>query len=279
MGKIAFIKGKFGASSLPGIKQRLEDKGHEVKILNRKYPKDPEYLCVNWGQTRPHPFNKDVINNPLAVNYYSSKIRFYSLIINHYDDLITEDFKLLRLVKKKGVAEIFLNNGYNIFARQYTSSHGGKGITHHTPGDVLPEAKYYTVGLPHETKAEYFNRYIECRAHVVTDPNGVFWCQKRKMSDTKMQEYGFTYDPYIRSYKNGWVFSYDVDEAVDTESIEEHLVYFVKEFGLDFVAADLIFDKEEECWYLLEINTAPGLDKEKVFDFYTLWMEAKVYYE
>ena len=33
----------------------------------------------------------------------------------------------------------------------------------------------------------------------------------------------------------------------------------IKVLGLDFGAVDIIYNKQEDKWYVLEVNTAPGI--------------------
>jgi hypothetical protein len=69
----------------------------------------------------------------------------------------------------------------------------------------------------------------------------------------------------IRSHSNGWVFCRE-----DVE-ISPMLIATargaVEALGLDFGAVDIIYNQHENQYYVLEVNTAPGLEGQSVVDY------------
>lgn len=65
-------------------------------------------------------------------------------------------------------------------------------------------------------------------------------------------------DAQVRSWVNGWVFARREIECPN-DVIEQASLAF-KASGLDFGAVDVIWNEHREEAYVLEINTAPGIE-------------------
>src|SRR3990167_1821861 len=63
---------------------------------------------------------------------------------------------------------------------------------------------------------------------------------------------------WIRSHKNGWVFCRD-DLAVPI-CVTEEAIKACQTLRLDFGAVDICYREKENRAYVLEVNTAPGLE-------------------
>ncbi len=125
--------------------------------------------------------------------------------------------------------------------RHYLSSHSGLGIEIWDNNDlVFPQAPLYT---------KYMKKTFECRIHVM---NGVVMDGQIKKKRTDAEA-----NTLIRNAHTGWVYcreGYTPDEAAKQLAIAA-----VAALGLDFGAVDLIYNKHYNQYYLLEVNTAPGL--------------------
>src|SRR5690606_38651979 len=71
----------------------------------------------------------------------------------------------------------------------------------------------------------------------------------------------------IRNHDNGWVFGLVRDEDGAAKAIEE-AAKAVQVLGLDFGAVDVIIGRDDGLPYVLELNTAPGLEAVEVVNFY-----------
>jgi glutathione synthase/RimK-type ligase-like ATP-grasp enzyme len=75
----------------------------------------------------------------------------------------------------------------------------------------------------------------------------------------------------VRNLAGGFVFTregFTLPTACETAA---HLV--VKACGLDFGAVDVIWNETQQKAYVLEINTAPGLEGQTVDDYVTFFKE------
>lgn len=130
-----------------------------------------------------------------------------------------------------------------VICRTLLTSHSGKGIIVYEKesGEPLPTAKLYT---------KYVKKTYECRIHIF----------KGKMIDAQIKRKvrGNTEaDNIIRNHHTGWVYCRD-NFVVDPIAIETSIAA-VAALGLDFGAVDLIYNQHYNKFYVLEVNTAPGL--------------------
>jgi len=140
------------------------------------------------------------------------------------------------------VAERWGEEGHVVLARSTLTGMGGRGITVHQPGVVLPHG-------PH-TYVKYFKSRAEYRVHVF---NGkVIDAQQKKKRN------GVDANQFVRSYDNGWVFcrgGVEVPEVVKTASIAA-----VKALGLDFGGMDVGYNETRNQACVFEVNSAPGIE-------------------
>ena len=127
-------------------------------------------------------------------------------------------------------------------ARETLVGHSGAGITIHTTPTDLPTVSLYT---------KYVKKTYECRIHIFK--GRMIDAQiKRKVRDVEEN------NPLIRNIHTGWVYCRD-NYIPDPTSIQL-AIDAVRVVGLDFGAVDLIYNQHYNQFYILEVNTAPGLE-------------------
>ena len=143
------------------------------------------------------------------------------------------------------IAQRWINDGNVVVCRTILNGHGGIGIH-------LSDAERPLVRAPLYVK--YKKKRKEFRVHVFKG-QVIDVSEKRKMSSIRRPE---KFDGYIRNHINGWVFCRDsVVEPIDLRPIS---LAACAACGLDFGAVDVIWNEHENKCYVLEINTAPGLE-------------------
>jgi glutathione synthase/RimK-type ligase-like ATP-grasp enzyme len=147
----------------------------------------------------------------------------------------------------RNLAHNWLRNRNPVIVRRTVRGSGGRGVSYHEWNGIntepLPEAPLYT---------QYIKKMAEYRIHVFLDE--VIDQQQKK----KRRNFDGQVDTRIRSHDRGWIFARDdirVPEAVRAQAINA-----VRALGLDFGAVDVIWNNRAERAYVLEINTAPGLE-------------------
>ena len=130
--------------------------------------------------------------------------------------------------------------------RTQLNGHSGAGIVLVTDKDgELPRAPLYV---------KYVKKVKEFRVHVafgeVIDVQ-----EKRQRADVPD---GFNRNFQIRNHHTGWVYCRENIEEPD--GMRGMAITTVKHIGLDFGAVDIIYNRNQDACYVLEVNSAPGLE-------------------
>ena len=215
--------------------------------LSRLDPVPRQYKSViNWGNASNLSLRNPqgrVFNKPEAVANATNKLQAFDI------------FRASGVSAPESRTELSGDyGGSKWLARTCLSSSGGEGIVVVRPDDTVPEARLYVRYVP---KSE------EYRLHVVNGRT-IFAQQKRKKSNTEQ-----TPDQkLIRNYANGWVFC-PVEVSSLREEQQAEAVNAVAALGLDFGAVDCIVGRDNGKFYVLEVNTAPGLESPGLIAAYT----------
>lgn len=218
-------------SSQPGFKRLRTGKG--VKQGD---------LVVNWGSSQKYlnlPVANLILNDPVLVGNATNKLKAFQALSDAGVSVVawTVDKLKARLWQKE--------DGSTIVVRQKLTGHSGEGIIVVEPGEETPDAPLYT---------RYIFKEKEYRVHVVGS-KAVDTQRKIKDPDREVVTWK------VRSHANGFIFArnnIDHDPARD-----ELAVASCNALGLDFGAVDIIQDKKGN-YYVLEVNTAPGLEGQTV---------------
>lgn len=141
----------------------------------------------------------------------------------------------------KGVAKEWQDQGATIVARKILTGCEGSGIVIIEPGDAIVDAPLYS---------KYINKIREYRVHATRDKA---FATHMKIRDPKQEPKSWK----VRSYANGFIFQRN---NVAPNAVRDALaVQAVSILGLDFGAVDIIEDKNGK-FYVLEVNTAPGIE-------------------
>lgn len=138
----------------------------------------------------------------------------------------------------------WVQQGRLVVCRTILNGHSGAGIkVAARVEDVVIDCPLYVV---------YKKKKCEYRVHVAFG-NVIDIQHKRKRHD-----FQGTIDYAVRNHHTGWVYC---REDVDTNQQRDELaVAAIQSVGLDFGAVDIIYNEHENRYYVLEINTAPGLE-------------------
>lgn len=209
------------------------DEEHEHKAGNL-YINFGSGTLGNWVKNVP---KKYLLNWPDAIKNAVNKTKTFDIL--SWAGVNTVDWTITR-----AEAEFWIRSGHNVVCRKKVGSFAGKGIVVAHNFDELVDAPLYTRFLPN-TK--------EFRVHVVCG-EVVDVQEKRTMKKIKKE----LINREIRSHKEGWVFCRrDVVEPADLRNLA---VWATAALGLDFAGVDIIYDFDTKKCYVLELNTAPGLE-------------------
>ena len=194
----------------------------------------PYKPVINWGSSNlpKEVGGSTVLNSAPQVALASNKLNFLETCV--------EDWRAPPWTTDPEVARKWLEKGHDVVARTLLNGHSGAGIVLVHPGGRLPYAPLYTKYVPKST---------EWRVHCVGDT--IIDVQR------KAAKRGDVANWQIRNHDNGFI--YARDQVPPRDVTEQALTSFLKS-GLDFGAVDVIYNAKREKAYVLEINTAPGLE-------------------
>lgn len=234
---------KLGSGSIANLKAEAGFK--VIKLENSKFKPTPDKLVVNWGASNmPNFDNCIVLNDPSAVKIASDKLKFF--------DTVKNDVTIPEYTTEKSVAEQWSKDGAIVVCRETLTGHSGQGI--YVAEDFLQFSSYLHKAFKIYTK--YVPKADEYRIHVFN--GAVIDMQRKAMKKGHPVKPNFK----VRTHRNGFVF---VRENVDPHPLVlEEALKAVEVTGLDFGAVDVIWNNYREKAYVLEINTAPGLEGQTV---------------
>lgn len=155
------------------------------------------------------------------------------------------------------------NDRIDVVCRTKLQSSGGDGIFIYGPGRV-DEGDEFDPNREGRLYVKYIKKKHEYRVHVANhravggyDDTGyqvICLQQKRKVR-------GAEADSQIRSHDRGWVFVVN-DVIQPNHAVIAESVAAVRALGLDFGAVDVIWNERQQRAYVLEVNTAPGLEED-----------------
>lgn len=218
-----------------------------VARLSRRDPVPRQYnRIINWGNSAPiRSVRTDVkvLNKPEAVANASNKLAAF---------------------RKMSEAEVSIpeisttvpsiTDGDIWFARTSLTGSAGHGIVVLRSGDNIPAAPLYV---------RYVRKTAEFRIHVANG-QAIFVQQKRRKGGVEQS----ADQKLIRNHDNGWVFC-PVDLNEVQQEWKDEAVKATLSLGLDFGAVDCIVGRSDNKLYILELNTAPGLESPGLIAAYT----------
>lgn len=198
-------------------------------------------ITFNWlGKAR-------VLNHPSDVKRASNKILAFQEIQKAIDSGDYENLTVPDWTVSRQVATQWAEEGCVVYCRQLTRASQGRGIVvSHNAGEIVA-APLYTKGIT-DVKREY-------RAHVF---NGEVIDLVAKATE------GGQYNDVnheIKSHGNGWIFVRDAVTIPDKVKVNliNTAIEAVEALSLDVAAVDIIRDNKDTM-YILEVNTAPGME-------------------
>lgn len=243
---IPYRVGSAGAKALATALQ-----GRVLKLQGSRYVRKARDTIINWGNTDP-PYVDDVLNGR-GIRTASNKLAFFQRVAGRGEVDIIPTFWTDR-------ASI-PDDAFPIVCRTVLAGHSGEGIViANTRADLVPAPLY----------VRYIKKKHEYRIHVgrITDNAQellenrlTIISEQKKVKRADVENANFQ----IRNHANGFIFQRH--GIVVPESVRDVARRALACTDLDFGAADVIFNEREGRPYVLEINTAPGLEGQTVTDY------------
>jgi glutathione synthase/RimK-type ligase-like ATP-grasp enzyme len=193
-------------------------------------------LVINWGASDCPFKGRAVANQPDAIEPASNKLKCFNLM------------------KDAGVSipQYWTNkneipaDAFPIMCRTKLQAHSGEGIVVAERPDQLVKAPLYT---------QYMKKKHEFRVHALRTPGKgtSIIVTQRKAKKMGVEDANFM----VRNLANGFV--YVISDATPA-CVTEQATAALESTGLAFGAVDVIYNEAQNKAYVLEINTAPGLE-------------------
>lgn len=210
------------------------------KTSTRYQPRWTDYV-INWGCSNEWPWinltekngNQDCVD----------KLKFFQHITAH--NTIFHNCKV-NIPEWTTNANIAKDWNKDFFARSVLNGHSGSGIVEYPAGTLPTNAPLYV---------QYKKKRHEYRVHFFKDN------QTYTIIDVtqKKKRIGFeNVNTKVRNHKNGWIYARtDITEPADLRHQALNAAFASR---LDFGAVDLIWNEKENKCYVLEVNSAPGIE-------------------
>lgn len=256
--RIRILPYKQGSRSAKALAAALG--GKVLKTHNSTFVPRVGDLIINWGSHKG-------IEVPRALGVRICDYR------NPHEDLenVSNKLKFFELMKESQLSEIIPpfwtekdsipDEAFPVVCRTILNGHSGNGIHISDSRDGLVAASLYT---------KYLKKKDEYRVHCSSSPTdgecGVFLVQ-RKARRTGHENPNWR----VRNHANGFVF---VRNAVNPPAcVTDVALQAFRASGLDFGAVDVIYNEQSGRAYVLEINTAPGLEGTTIEDYAKMFKE------
>lgn len=196
-------------------------------------------IFINWGKKSLSPHGRGirrVLNSPDAVIVTSNKLSTFRVFKEY-------GVPTVGFTTSKATAQTWLEEDGIVYGRSVLNGSSGIGIR------VITEDDYSFPTCPLYTRAITGKRH-EYRVHVAGGKVIDFTHKRRRE--------GAEANGYVRNLDNGWVFCRD--EEILPPAVTNASLMAIISLGLDFGAVDVIYKKNGSRVYVLEVNTAPGLE-------------------
>jgi len=208
-------------------------------------------LIINWGNTTGHRALGDVVGRCFNASHLilnvSNKLNFFNLMRTNNSEIIPEFW-----TRREDIPA----GSYPVVCRTVLAGHSGAGIVIANSVDELVPASLYT---------KYIKKEQEYRVHCGLQQDGTVGviAVQRKARNTDAENPNWQ----VRNHANGFVFVRGgfVAPPMVIEAAKRSLAAT----GLDFGGVDVIWNERQQRAYVLEINSACGLEGQTVEDYAT----------
>lgn len=222
---------KQGSQSAKALADAL--KGKVLKVVGSSWNPRVGDIVVNWGSSNLSALPPaTVLNSAGGVRRAGNKLIAFG------------EFRAagVQIPEFWGSMADLPNDGYPFVCRTVLSGHSGAGIVIANSHEELVHAQLYT---------KYMKKKHEYRVHVFRD-TAFFIQRKAKRVDAENPNW------QVRNLAGGFVFI----ESTDTpQAVIDQSIMAIAALGLDFGGVDVIWNDKTQQAYVLECNTACGLEE------------------
>lgn len=217
-----------------------------------------DYTIINWGNTNTLSTKGakiSMLNAGEKVSLCADKIKFFKTV--------KDSVRVPEFTEELSEALKWVEAGIQTMGRR---SHGSCG----------KDIKFYEDDLKEFSTSEFWVKYKkkknEYRVHIAFGK--IIAIQQKALRQTDLEGNKIdtsNVDFRIRNLSHGFIFKrHDIAPPTD---VMDQAAAAIKTVGLDFGAVDVIYNETENKAYVLEVNTAPGLEGTTVSDYANAFRE------
>lgn len=253
--KVRVLPYKQGSKSAKALADELG--GKVLKLQGSSYTPKQGDILINWGNSNPDLYFNEWMSlfangNTLLLKAATNKLSFFQ---KNSDEEYLPKF----WTSKSEIPD----DVYPVVCRCILTGHSGAGIVIANTKEELVDAPLYV---------QYKKKKDEYRVHCGKKPgeygDGKVISIQRKARRLDCENPNWQ----VRNHANGFVF---VRNNVNPPPcVTESAIKAFDRSGLDFGAVDVIYNEQENKAYVLEINTAPGLEGQTVKNYANFFKES-----
>jgi hypothetical protein len=207
----------------------------------RSIPNPVTRTIINWGHSG-HDLSKYVLSNTERVYNPPDKVAVAINKLSCLQVLLEAGVTIPPFTTNRTEALVWINEGKEVVERHLLRGSGGEGINIRNDVRHVRTAPLYTM---------YVKKKHEYRVHIIAGQVADVQ-RKGKRSGATIANWK------IRNLDAGFIF---LRSGVDApQQVIDQAVLAMQALDLDFGAVDVIFNAHEDKAYVLEVNTACGLE-------------------
>lgn len=230
------------------MSQRLKARVRRLSTEGSTFIPRAKHIIINWGNSTEYDDRAATVwNDPVSLEVAHNKLLTLGRLLEWMQEEGHSEINLPDWTEYPEVVKTWVEEGHTVVARETLTGHSGAGIV------IIsgPQAwENYHKRAPLYTK--YIKKKSEYRVHVAFGE--VIDIQQKK----KRHDFDGEPNYLVRNHSNGWV--YCREDIVASADLKEQALRAVVALGLDFGAVDIIYNERQNKCYVLEVNTAPGLE-------------------
>jgi len=218
-----------------------------LRLEGSRFRPRPTDVAINWGRTEPYTGPMIMFNEPTVIRTVSNKLNFFNRMKEENEDIIPKFW-----TNKEDI----LDADFPIVCRTVLAGHSGEGIVIADTRDQLVDCSLYV---------QYVKKQDEYRIHVGKNNDGTtsIISQQRKARRQDCEDPNWR----IRNHVNG--FNFVRGDCNPPPLVTDVSIKALGASGLDFGAVDVIWNERQQRAYVLEINSAPGIESTTITDYVT----------
>lgn len=216
----------------------------QIRLAGSTIHRQRSKTIINWGNSGrnlpPHGIGDqhEMINTCHVVSDAADKLRTFNV-------LGSSSTRIPEYTTEFEIACEWLDEGAKVVERHQLTGHSGEGI------NIVEESDYLSSQVPLYVK--YVKKQDEYRVHIM-DGQVIDVQRKARRSDVPDEDVNWQ----VRNHQNGFCYMRE-NVNPDTDVIVQAL-NAIEALGLDFGAVDVIWNAHQNKAYVLEVNTACGLE-------------------